>query len=300
LVNGSLPDGVWIEVPGTLSWVAFRDASAIANWDEFSGSKLTRRWPDWGFHFGLNGFQRQAAGVLEAMKARAAGQPWPTPNHGLTTAYPIRAHVRRLMRKFSLSAGHLAEQLAEDIRTESGLLAAIDQAQSQVISLVRDEKLSAFGRRAIRERQSDPTAVHEKLDPMLFLGPRTIDLDGWVREDTNLPFKETQGYKGPYFDLIRFRTDDVTRIWPAPRAGKATTKAIGVTFTKWLTEQMRASPTMPVAKVAVQQAAHAAGFSVSGRAFARAWANAVEASGAMRWSGPGPRSSRRIDSENGS
>ena len=44
-MSGTL--GEWIDAPETFSWMAFGDASAFANWDEFSGGKLSRPWSDW-------------------------------------------------------------------------------------------------------------------------------------------------------------------------------------------------------------------------------------------------------------
>ena len=290
---GGVPSGIWIGVPETYSWVAFHDASAFGNWDDFSGTKLTRSWPEWGFHYGLNGFQRQATTLLYAMRARGAGRPWHTPADSPTLAYPVRAHVRLLMRKFDLSPSVLAEQLARDIATESELLAKIDQAQLQVIALVRNEKLSAFGRRAQSAGQPDPTAVHEKLDPKLFLGPRTIDLCGWVRQDTNLPFQETQGYRGPYFDLVRFRVDEVIAIWPPIEIrcdDVASTIADERRMEAFLRAEMAANPKTARSKAAMRKKAAAAGVKCSDRAFSRAWIAAIKATGAHNWSRPGRRS----------
>lgn len=63
----------------------------------------------------------------------------------------------------------------------------------------------------------------------------------------------------------------------------------------WLETQMRAKPKASPGKSAVKAAANAAGHVFSNRAFIRAFANAVSATGASDWSLAGRKSARRIE-----
>jgi hypothetical protein len=85
-----------------------------------------------------------------------------------------------------------------------------------MIGAVRNERLVAIGHRAKKDYGSDTSAIAEPIAGTLFLGPRTIDVDGWLREDTELPVEEWSGYRGPFFDRVHFRAADVVALWPNP------------------------------------------------------------------------------------
>jgi hypothetical protein len=57
-------------------------------------------------------------------------------------------------------------------------------------------------------------------------------------------------------------------------------------LTDWLTKRMQDQPYLPLTKSAARQPAAKGGLRCSGRSFDRAWADAVKASGASKWSNP--------------
>jgi hypothetical protein len=278
-------------------------------WDEFTNDKLIRSWPEWGFKHGIVAMEDQARLLLAALQARSEKRRWHVPNvelFGGGWAKPYRALVSRLMRQQAASATTLAADLEQDIRTHTTVYAALDRAQREMITAVREERLELFGHKAKGDGHSDPSAVAERVEAVLFLGPRTIDLDGWVREDRQLPIEEWAGYRGPYYDRLHLRTSKVLALWPerAPRESDvstippAGTAAQETSITKWLVSRMTAAPTVPRSKEAMKEAARSAGVNFSGRAFERAWLAAVQESGASAWSKPGRKSRHRIDTPN--
>jgi hypothetical protein len=251
----------------------------------------------------------QARLLLAALQARGEGRIWRVPNadaFGGAWASPYRKHVSRLMRQHAASATTLAADLEQDIKIHTTVYAALDRAQREMIAAVREERLELFGHKAKGDGQSDPSAVAERVEAILFLGPRTIDLDGWIREDRQLPIEKWAGYRGPYYDRLYLRAGKVLALWPerAPRESDvsairpAGTAAQETSITKWLVSRMTAAPTVPRSKEAMKEAARSAGMNCSGRAFERAWLAAVQESGASAWSKPGRKSRHRIDTPN--
>jgi hypothetical protein len=202
------------------AWIAFRDPRSFADWDAFSADKLNRPWAEWGFLFGIEGREDQATLLLAALKSRAEGKVWvgPTEEFGGAWKRSCRAHVRRLMRKFDVPATELASQLEQDIATQTVIDRRLEEARRQMVVAVRDELLNAFGHRAYDDGKSDPNAVAKKVDSSLFLGPRTINYDGWLRADVDRRLEEWAGCTGPCFDRVHFRTDDILTLWPADGA----------------------------------------------------------------------------------
>ena len=281
-----------------IAWVAFGNPLPHSKWDELTNDKLVRSWPEWGFKHGIVAMEDQARLLLAALQASVEGRIWRVPNvdgFGGGWASPYRAHVSRLMRQHAASATTLAADLEQDIKTHTTVYAALDRAQREMIAAVREERLELFGHKAKGDGQSDPSAVAERVEAILFLGPRSIDLDGWIREDRQLPIEEWAGYRGPYYDRLHFRTREVLALWPEPvppesdisKVQPAGTAAQEAELTKSLVSQMAAAPNAPRSKDAMKEAARAPAMKFSGRAFERAWHAAVKESGASAWSNTG-------------
>jgi hypothetical protein len=303
------PQNAWMGPDEVIAWIAFRNPLPHSKWDEFTNDKLIRSWPEWGFKHGIVAMEDQAGLLLAALRARSEKRPWRVPNgelFGGGWAKPYRALVSRLVRQQAASATTLAAELEQDIKTHATVYAALDRAQQEMIAAVREERLELFGHKAKGDGQADPSAIAERVEAVLFLGPRTIDLDGWIREDRQLPIEEWAGYRGPYYDRLHLRTSKVLALWPerAPPESDvstippASTAAQETSITKWLVLRMTAAPTVPRSKVTMKEAARSAGVNFSGRAFERAWHAAVQESGASAWSKPGRKSKRRIDTPN--
>ncbi len=81
----------------------------------------------------------------------------------------------------------------------------------------------------------------------------------------------------------------------AARQRAASTIAAEKSIERWLAARMRESPETPVSKSLLKQQARDAGLRFSERGFVRAHADAVKATGAVAWSAPGRKSTRRID-----
>ena len=229
------PTGAWMVPAEVMAWIAFHDPRPLAEWHAFTDDKLCRPWLEWGFPHGIVGMVDQAQLLLSGLKARADGRVWRVRNaevFGGGRAYPFRAQVRRLMRLHGTTAATLAANLEHDILTETSVQAALDRARTEMVDAVRNERLPAIGHRAKTDGASAPSAVPEKIGGALFLGPRTIDVDGWVREDSERPTAEWSGYHGPYFDRVHFRTVDVTVLWPANPSDNGETPDGGLIVTR--------------------------------------------------------------------
>jgi hypothetical protein len=83
----------------------------------------------------------------------------------------------------------------------------------------------------------------------------------------------------------------------AQSSATAQTIAAETRMTRWLANKMRSDPAAPRSKQSVRAEASLSGLPCSGRAYNRAWAAAVRDTGAVEWSKPGRKSSRRIDTE---
>jgi hypothetical protein len=84
----------------------------------------------------------------------------------------------------------------------------LDDACEAVTHAGRDEQLAVYGHRTINGRR-DPAAVAQKLGSLLFLGGRTISIDGCVRRIA-LPGAASE----PEFDRVHFRRAEVQSLWP--------------------------------------------------------------------------------------
>jgi hypothetical protein len=288
------------------AWIAFRNPLPHSEWDEFTNGELSRSWPEWGFKQGIVALEDQARLLLSAFLARAQRRPWRAPTAELFGAgriKPFREQVSHLMRQHAASATALAAELEQDIKTHTAVYTALDSAQRKMIAAVREELLELFGHKAKGDGQADPSAVAERVEAVLFLGPRTIGLDGWIRADRQLPIEEWAGYRGPYYDRVHFRTSQVLALWPEQVSRESDilssppvrTVAQETLLTKWLITKMEATPTMPQSKKIMKCAAGKDGLKFSDRGFERAWHAAVQRSEASAWSKAGRKSKRRID-----
>jgi hypothetical protein len=173
------------------------------------------------FDNGIVGMVDQVRLLLSALRASAEGRVFCLPNadvFGGGSVAPYRALVDRLTQKNATAPAALAADLDRDLRTETDVQAALSHARAEMVDAVRNERLAAIGHRAKSDGVSDPSAIAETIDGTLFLGPRTIDWDGWVREDTELPLDAWSGYRGPFLDRVHFRTADVMVLWPATQS----------------------------------------------------------------------------------
>jgi hypothetical protein len=174
----------------------------------------------------------------------------------------------------------------------------IKQAKRDLMEMLRARRLTAWGKRSGRRGQPDPAAEYEAIEARVYLD-ELVAVTEWGAIDAD-PDNLTAivEYRGPSYREVRFYTGDVQQIWPVGSAATTTvaqTVADGRKLVQWLTELMRAKPDSPMSKGATKKAAATSGLQFSERAFSRAWANAVQQSAATRWSSPGRKSKRRID-----
>jgi hypothetical protein len=202
------------------AWIAFGDARSFDQWDAFAADKLSRSWAEWGLLFGITGMLGPAHTLLAALESRAKGKAWrgPTGEFGGTWKWGYRAQVRKLMRRSGVSAAVLASQLKQDIATQTEIDKRLEEARKKWVGAIRNKVMHVFGHRAHADGKSDPSAIAEKIDFRLLLGPRTISYDGWLRADVNRELKEWVGYTGPFFDRVHVRTSDALTLRPLDRA----------------------------------------------------------------------------------
>ena len=102
-----------------------------------------------------------------------------------------------------------------------------------------------------------------------------------------------------YYDVL-IEAAGLRKVWdtlvdPAIPSAAETTSAAEKRFTAWLIRRIKSAPNNPPGKPAVRIEANTAGFNISGRAFIRAWAKAVQEANAPAWSSSGRKSKRRIE-----
>jgi hypothetical protein len=92
---------------------------------------------------------------------------------------------------------------------------------------------------------------------------------------------------------LRFKSVEVRRHWPGaePEPPTPTTAASQLECKRWLLREMGASPDRPRPKKKVWIEARNRFPKLSKRGFERAWSDAINTSGAEKWSKAGPRSS---------
>ena len=96
------------------------------------------------------------------------------------------------------------------------------------------------------------------------------------------------------------RVTDIEKLCISPATAGYPEKTVGEkpSLKKLLTDEMRANPDNPPGKAAVVKKAKAAGLFKSHRHFNSVYSAAVEDAGASKWSAPGRKSTRRIETEN--
>jgi hypothetical protein len=183
-----------------------------------------------------------------------------------------------------------SDRLRDELQEHKRLEELIKHARDDLVTALRARKLAAWGKR--HNRRSEPSE-YEAIPASVFLD-ELVSITEWgaVGPDPEHPtalFK----YRGPTFREVRFYTADVINVWPRWKGGEAAarrTSARESELERWLAQQMRAAPNAPRSKPTMKEEANLAKLKFSERGFNRAWAKAVQRSGATCWSRPGRKS----------
>lgn len=281
------------------TWVAFREARHHGDDYEFPKSEWSVDWKD-----------RPSTDLSRAFVCIVTKKPWGPDKWGSQGRAHCLAWARALMRDTGKTAMCLNGLLADHHERHGRNQDKLRQAFRDVMVAAREGRLTVWARPALGPSVSNVSAVHQALDPLLFEGPRAISVFGRVdyasygtnefdpRPENDFGFLD---YKGPWFDEVRFDTEQVQALWPAPQpasdqAAGATIKATIVGRNRlqaWLAAEMRASPDVspgkPVMRERATQALLGEGYTFSGESFLSAWANAIAETGAIAWSKAGAK-----------
>lgn len=273
----------------TYTWVAFREARPIGDHIEFSAKEWSRDWKHWPPTWLSNAFVE-----IET------GSPW-KPDLEIVSrpaADVVRARAWRIIQDTGETARQLNDLLTADIEQSRCNQDKLRQAFRDVMAAVRAGHLTVEARPALRFGKPNISAVHQVLEPRLFIGPRAISLFGVVdyagphtnafdpRPENDFAFMD---YEGPWFDEVRFDAEQVQALWKLP-SGTARTIAAENNLERWLVARMKASPDHSPGKSLIKIEAEAAGHSLGVRGFDRAWASAVKEANVPKWSAPGAKS----------
>ena len=290
---------------GVLNWIAFRGVRSRS--DIADAINFTVRWG-----------HSSAGQTLEALEARASPSPFciwePLSLDGELWDGHSFKHVawspngpkmlRWILRQLQAKQGRIvsfreaAEVLRAEVEANLRDDELIKQAKRDLMEVLRARRLTAWGKPNGRRGQPNPAAEYEAIKASVYLDD-LVSLTEWnaigADPDNLTAIVE---YRGPSYRDVRFYAADVLQVWPAGSAETITavqTVSDERKLVQWLTELMRAKPKSPMSKGATKEAAATSGQHFSERAFSRAWAMAVQQSGAARWSSPGRKSKRRID-----
>jgi hypothetical protein len=275
----------------TYTWVAFGEARPIGAHIEFPAKEWSRDWKHWPPTWLSNAFVE-----IET------GSPWKPDLEVVSgpAADVVRARARRIIQNTGETARQLNDLLTADIEQSGRNQDKLRQAFRDVMAAVRAGHLTVEARPAHRFGKPNISAVHQVLDPKLFIGPREISLFGVVdyagphtnefdpRPENDFAFMD---YEGPWFDDVRFDAEQVQALWKLP-SGTARTIVAEHNLARWLVARMKASPDHSPGKSAIKNEAEADGYSFSMQGFNRAWAYVVNEADAPKWSAPGAKSKR--------
>lgn len=207
--------------------------------------------------------------------------------------------------------------------------AAFDAAERELMDQLAAGRITISGRAVAREDYGSVShhsaGLHARIPAPVFLGSHIgFDREGRLTERASRvrylgkvaaqlagkPFPT-----GEAFREVWLSTHQMRLVWagtelreaqnfaaqPARPSTVETVKAPRTTiaaerkFTAWLTRRMMQTPDSSPGKLLIKHEAEAAGFTVSQRAFGRAWANAVQDANVPAWSSPGRKPKHRIE-----
>jgi hypothetical protein len=209
-----------------------------------------------------------------------------------------RSHVRWAIRHNNRTAVGTIGLLRTDVRQ---LIAAreaheitIERATAILCAEIAAEKFVAWGRPGVWRSRRFKSGIHKEIPFIFFANPHnTIQSDGWATCGWDVTVQHWTDWDGPDWGDVRFRRDDIFKLWPPTRPADdaiAGTAAATTEVTEWLTVQMRNSPQSPRPKSVLKSEAVEAGLRrISDRSFDTAYGTAVRASGALAWSKGGRR-----------
>jgi hypothetical protein len=209
-----------------------------------------------------------------------------------------RGHVRWAIRHNGRTAIDTIGLLRADVRqlhaARDAHEIAIERATAILCAEIAAENIVAWGLPGVWRTRRFTSGIHKEIPFIFFANPHnTIQSDGWATCGWDETAQHWADWDGPDWGDVRFRRDDVFKLWPPTRPAEdaiAGTAAATTEVTNWLTVQMHNSPQSPRPKGVLKSEAAAAGLRrISDRSFDTAYGTAVRASGAFAWSKGGRR-----------
>ncbi len=188
------------------TWVAFGEARPISANIEFPEKEWSRPWKCWPPCWLFNAFREIETGI----PWHPQPADWPRPN-----VDRIRTHAQQIIEETGESARELAVALEGDIQRFKQNQDTFRRAHADIMKAIREGRLHVWARPAFGPGKPDLGAVHQRLDPVLFDGPREVSVFGTVdfvdANDAGFAFLR---YSGPWFDDTRFDASRVQALWP--------------------------------------------------------------------------------------
>ena len=296
----------WWTACEAFTWVAFGEARKLRWWDKDGNERWTESIEFPASEWTVDWKQPPRTGLSRAFITLATGRRW-TPEewgsrgraHYLGWAWAIMRDTEAIIRDPERSAERLGALLTEHNEQHERNQNKLRQAWREVMTAVREGRLTIRARRALPNGRPDIDALYEMLAPAEVFGTHSINLRGKVdyagsngdQAMTTTSLETLFDYKGPRWDEAEFVASQVQALWPAnPSIAAVKVTAAGENRLQvWLEAAMGASPNASPGKFVVQAQAEAAGYVFSGAGFDRAWAAAVRATGAVAWSAAGAK-----------
>jgi hypothetical protein len=96
--------------------------------------------------------------------------------------------------------------------------AQLESAAAELLTEIRDERVTAWGQRDLEPGRPNRGAVHERIPIEIFMHPAmSVTLFDEVRPDGNQPIEQWVDWRGPNFSGVQFKTAEILAIWPPKR-----------------------------------------------------------------------------------
>lgn len=209
--TGAPPQSAFVTACEALTWIVWGEARTVDRIQEDGFAAVLR----WG---------TSELGLLhEALIGRTSPQPYclalrqPSGFGSVVTSADlrrIRAKARRQSGKL-VSFADLARQLADEINKNRTSQRLLDQANADLLEMLRAEKLSAFGQQRQSDGKPNPGARHSEIPIDVLIHPMlTIELWNQLTIDNAASATAWNARRSLAFDDVRFRSADILRLWP--------------------------------------------------------------------------------------
>ena len=196
-----------LSVDKAIEWVAF-------------GGTLPK-WPQPLSFSPEEAIRSPSTSLMEALEARAGGKVWKPDYPVWGATWPYRAWARQVMQELRLPADECLQRLQEMQDSCAGWNAKCEWALGELNRVAATGRLVVEGRPSATSTTPATSEVYRAIPAEHWDGLRKVDAWGWFK----IAYDETHWKwahdPGPFFYEVRFRIDDVHKLWSAPSASEA-------------------------------------------------------------------------------